>query len=139
MQEITGELFDQPGVLCITTNGFIKKDGSCVMGRGCARQAKELYSGIEYELGRLIRENGNHVQVIQDGIVAFPVKHNWWEEADLELIEQSCEELVDLADTHGWDRVTLPRPGCGNGKLDWDVVKLIVSEYLDDRFYVITF
>jgi hypothetical protein len=33
----------------------------------------------------------------------------------------------------------MPRPGCGNGKLDWRVVRLILRPYLDDRFTVVSF
>ena len=43
MIEIKGSLFNEPcDAFCITTNGFIKKDGTCVMGRGCAKQAADL-------------------------------------------------------------------------------------------------
>ena len=39
MKEIRGDLFTQEAdTICITTNGFVKANGECVMGRGCAKQ-----------------------------------------------------------------------------------------------------
>ena len=147
---IKGNLWTLPAhIVCLTTNGFVKKDGSCVMGRGCAKEAKELWPGLDFYLGRLIIANGNHVQVLRDDpqrhVVSFPVKHNWWEEADLDLIEQSCQELQGVVNSYEEDYnirrafVALPRPVCGNGKLEWKDVKPICEKYLDDRFGVVTF
>ena len=43
MRERIGvDLFEFP-VIAITTNGFVKATGECVMGRGCALTAKRLY------------------------------------------------------------------------------------------------
>ena len=68
--------------ICITTNGFVTRDGRAVMGRGVAKQAKDKFKKIDYILGKLIRKNGNVVQKIvpiatkptRTVLVAFPVK-----------------------------------------------------------------
>ncbi len=73
---------DEADAICITTNGFVKKDGCAVMGRGCASEAKRLFRGIDQSLGKAIFDMGNVTQVIRriprkDGslsIVSFPVK-----------------------------------------------------------------
>ena len=39
MKEVFGDLWEFDGTIAITTNGYLKRDGTCVMGRGCARQA----------------------------------------------------------------------------------------------------
>ena len=36
--------------IVIPTNGYIKRDGSCVMGKGLAFQAKGYVYGIEYKV-----------------------------------------------------------------------------------------
>lgn len=59
--------------------------------------------------------------------------------ADEVIIKRSAEELVSFAGTYGWSQVILPRPGCGAGELSWEQVKPILTQVLDDRFYVITF
>ena len=157
MNEITGDLFKQPHVnaICITTNAFIKKDGTLVMGRGCARVCRDKFPGIDMKLGALIQTGGNHVyhihttttQLIDESagwetqdIYSFPVKKYWWDQADLSLIEQSAKELITITDQKKYTSVVLPRPGCGFGKRDWETeVKPILSKLLDNRFYVITF
>lgn len=130
-------------VLCITTNGTVKQNGACVMGRGIARQVRDNIPGIDLRLGDLLKKYGNRcfqlgwyfVGPYKVLFVSFPVKHNWNEIADITLICKSCEELVQLADKFGYKKVYLPAPGCGNGKLNYEVtVQPWVSALLDDRF-----
>ena len=33
--------------------------------------------------------------------------------------------------------VLLPKPGCANGGLNWEQVKPLLEQYLDDRFTII--
>lgn len=142
MKEVNGDLWDSNAdIIVITTNGATRKDGAAIMGRGVALQAKNRYTGIEHVLGRLIRENGNHVNIITGNIpkiVSFPVKHHWRERADLKLINQSVLELILLVNRlyPNYTAVALPRPGCGNGRLRWEDVKSIIRPVLDDRFTV---
>ena len=142
---------------CITTNGTITGRGLGVMGRGCALEAAERYNtqrafrrsaghrltgSLQRLLGNYLKQHGNHVGVLLPPppvtLVVFPVKHEWHEQADLTLIKRSCLELAKLADDHGWRRVVLPRPGCGNGGLTWDVVGPVIDAYLGERFVVVT-
>ena len=142
MIEVTGNLWTYPAdVRVITTNGTVKANGECVMGRGCALEAKRQQQGIALALGRLIQQRGNHVHLLNNGKVelySFPVKHHWMQKADLALIARSAEELLCEVET-GPLVVVLPRPGCGNGGLKWSDVKPAIAPILDDRFHVITF
>ena len=144
MIEVVGNLWEFPAdVRVITTNGFIRKDGACVMGRGCALEAKNKFPGIEHVLGAKIKAYGNHVFFLGEGLYSFPVKHNWYEKADIDLIRKSAEELA-MCVSDGFEDVkepvvVLPRPGCGNGQLKWYEVKPILEPILDDRFHIITF
>jgi hypothetical protein len=131
--------------LCITSNGVVRRDGACVMGRGIALQAKTHFPGLEYWLGTKILESGNHVHDIMrehtDGrpwhLVSFPVKHKWQDPADLRLIVRSCEELMTMIEEKKWSRVYLPKPGCGNGQLHYGDVRPAIKAVLDDRVTVI--
>lgn len=151
MIEVKGNLWtyvttdgQRPDVIVITTNGTVKKNGECVMGRGCAFEAKGLYPGLAADLGSAIKLSGNHVFVlgVTPMLMSFPVKHQWFEKADIELIQRSAKELVEVFGNRGMEAiktVVMPRPGCGNGRLSWPEVKKILEPILDDRFHVITF
>lgn len=168
MKELKGNMFSiECDALCITTNGFVKSNGECVMGIGCAKNIKQYYPNIGFKLGKLIKTEGNKVHLIyqDDGldIISFPVKpitkvcksHDdyvshmkfgigqtiagWACKADINIIEQSAYQLVELANKHDWGIVLLPRAGCGAGELDWSTVKPILSKILDDRFIAVTY
>jgi hypothetical protein len=144
MIDVYGDLWTYDAeVRGITTNGYVDKKGACVMGRGCAYEAKQRYPGIELLLGQLIGEHGNRCFRIEQRdttILSFPVKHNWYEKADLTLIATSCAQAVEMADHFRWQSIVLARPGAGNGQLDYDTeVRPAIAPLLDDRFHVITF
>lgn len=153
---------------CITTNGFVKKNGSAVMGRGIAKQVADIYPDLPEILGKLLKNKGNIVHILKDlgneYIVSFPVKPSYTfsngsnvvshastrypigafvpgyhAKAQLDIIERSCIQLVQLTDKQSWNRVILPYPGCGAGELNWDDVRLILEQHLDDRFVAVTF
>lgn len=148
MKELNGNILDyvDKNRVVIPTNGFVKKNGECVMGAGLAKQIKELFPDIPQILGKSIEENGNRVSYLRYRLFSFPVKHNWWEKADLTLIEKSAKELsiiIKIVETIiGKDNLGytyLPRVGCGNGKRKWEEVKPILEKYLDDSFIIVNF
>lgn len=141
MKEAFGNLWDFDGWHCVTTNGYISQyKHRAVMGRGCAKEAADRWPQLPFKLGRKIHANGNHVYLFSElDLITFPVKHNWWERADLELIKQSAQELNNLSGVIGAAPVYLPRPGCGNGGLRWEEVKPVIEPILkSDQFTVVT-
>jgi hypothetical protein len=146
MLEVKGNLWTYPlpqdSVRVITTNGFVKRNGQAVMGRGCALEAAQRWPQLPEELGSLLRAFGNHVFFpltcpTDIKLATFPVKHNWWEEADLALIRRSALELVHIP-WRAEQRILLPRPGAGNGRLPWSDVYEVIADILDDRFLSIS-
>ena len=141
MKEVKGDLWSYDGrkgfILLITTNGFIKKDGTGVMGAGVAKQAAERYPDLPRLLGQALRDRGNIVTPLTFNIMAFPVKHEWMNDADLKLIRRSTKQLKKLADSHTNSKFILPRPGCGNGHRDWETEIKPIVEILPDNVFVI--
>ena len=81
---------------------------------------------------------GWHLQELPNPIITFPVKHNWWEKADIDLIVKSCMQLNKCINENGFDKVYLPRPGCGNGQLSWETdVKPVISEVLLKKVIIV--
>ena len=148
--------------LVITTNGFVKKDGSCVMGRGIAKQIANMFPRVPKILGERILRHGNKVHHLTESptLISFPVKATseiydgtnavahmvknlklgdkvpgWACKARIDIIEKSLQEIVELADNNPhWKRILIPKVGCGAGELDFKVIKPLMEQYLDDRF-----
>lgn len=162
------DLFDQVSsadVICISTNCTISDDGTNPMGGGSAGAARRLWPTIDYIYGTLLRSAG-HVPLIvgyvskkdrslfyvvdeflQDevkpggdwcAVVAYPTMHSIMESASIDLVVRSAVLLSEMADTIGWARVIVGRPGAGIGGLDWETeVKPALKPILDDRFVLI--
>jgi hypothetical protein len=155
MIEVSGDLWKLvpeveeawPCLKLVTINGECRRsDGAAVMGRGCARQAKDVVPGVDHKLGGLLAEHGNRVMrlaSLPDGshLGSFPVKHGWREEADLTLIERSAYQLVELMNRFGYQTVFLPRPGAGIGKRSYQAeIKPLIEEILvGGRFVIVTY
>ena len=159
------KLWQDGGVLVITTNGFVRANGACVMGRGIALQAAKLFPWLPEKLGSYIRKYGNRCFQLSSHIASMPVKpvsshfggHNvvthmasrycqgdfvpgWACKADQAIIVESCNQLIAMADKFEWKRILLPRPGCGAGELSWHgEIKSLIGAILDDRFYACNF
>lgn len=142
MIEVRGNLWTFPAdIRVITTNGTIKKNGECVMGRGCAREAAKKYPVLPYMLGQAISSEGNVAMFFpmgDDNLVTLPVKHNWFERADIDLIERGARKIAGMNGLQN-KVIVVPRPGCGNGSLRWEDVRPVIAPIFDDRFHVITF
>ena len=150
LQEVIGgDLWEhQPAdARVITTNGVVRH-GLAVMGVGTAAQAKFRWEGIDWRLGKYIQKWGNRPFVLVRAEVRFgppfdlislPVKHNYWQQADIALIHDSLVELRAMANKHGYQHVVLPRPGCGAGGLDWTDVAPVVAKVIggDPRFTIV--
>lgn len=138
------ELVGVVDVICVTTNAIVTKEHRCVMGRGCALQAKDKFPGIDVILGIQIQAKGNIPHLIwnEQGthIYSFPVKHHWKYPASLDLIEHSCKALVKIANENpSYRRIVLPKPGCSNGKLEWPDVRRVLRPIIgsDSRFIIV--
>jgi hypothetical protein len=132
------ELINNNEFVCITTNGYVKKNGECVMGRGVAKIAAELYPEMPKRIGIGIKEFGNQVYWFRNlNIFTFPVKHNWWEKADINLIVKSTKELSKYVDKLHIEKCYLPKPGCENGRLKWEDVEREIEPFLHSNVIII--
>lgn len=128
-----GDVFDswdEKSPLFITTNSFIKKDFSLVMGKGIAKTVRDRYVGIDLDLGLQI-EHLHKYGLVQSSdnfpnIWAFQVKYHFKSDADLDLIRYSTELLCNFAKEYKKE-ISLNYPGIGNGRRTEEEVSSIIS------------
>lgn len=140
MKEVKGDMWSYLGrkkfVILVTTNGYIKKNGEGVMGAGCAAQAAEQFPDLPRLLGKSLKARGNVLSKLMPDIWSFPVKHDWFDKADLKLIRKSVKALQAYAEKMVDVKFILPRPGCGNGQRKWSEVKKLVKDLPDNVFVI---
>jgi len=141
MHEAVGDIWKHAGkgIIVITTNGSLTRDGRAVLGRGVAKQAADNFPGLAEKLGSLIMAQGNHVFDLGSSIVSFPVEETAWSLPDPHIISRSAQELVVLTDAAGWRQVVVPRPDCGGGGLAWHDVRPLLEPWFDGRFLIISY
>lgn len=140
MQYVYGNLWDfhPQGVVAVTTNGIIKKNGELVMGKGIALQAAQRFPDIPARLGKAVKAYGNFTFYMEDHrIMSFPTKDHWKDHSDLIIIKASAVNAMILAKHFNLSHVFLTPPGCGNGGLHWAQVEPIISPILDNRFHIV--
>lgn len=130
----------------IMSNGTVKQNGANVMGRGCAKEAKDRFPELPLVLGELLKKWYKAQDTTTPPILwleaynlgVFPTKFQWYAKADLALIAESAKALRDMADEYHWsEKIVLPWPGCGSGGLKRQDVEPILKKYFDDRFIII--
>ncbi len=152
MKEIVGNLWDyhKQSFICIMVNCTPNTKGIAIMGAGIAKQAANRYPALPNILGSTQIEYGakdgqfftarsRRPQVfLKYRLITFPTKITWDQDSSLDLIEASCHHLVDIVNKVPQIKgsVYLPKPGVGNGNLEWNQVKAVISEILDDRFII---
>jgi len=121
-----------PDIYLFTGNPIVKANGAIVMGRGAARQVRDLFPGIDKVFGSQITIHP-HVSIIwlkgaeHQYIGWFKVKEHWKLPADLSAIAASANALAITATAYANRVFHMNYPGVGNGKL----TEADVSPYLE--------
>jgi O-acetyl-ADP-ribose deacetylase (regulator of RNase III) len=63
-------------------------------------------------------------------ILNFPTKRHWREKSFLEDIKSGLDALADVIHARGIKSLAIPALGCGNGGLEWKVVRKLIDEKL---------
>jgi O-acetyl-ADP-ribose deacetylase (regulator of RNase III)/uncharacterized protein YwgA len=108
-----------------------------IMGKGVALAFRKTFPDAMEEYLRAVRENKirvGEVQVVKTRyitpryIINFPTKTHWRYPSKIEYIETGLSDLVLKIKDYQIRSISLPPLGCGNGKLDWKIVKpLMIS------------
>ncbi|WP_437921524.1 type II toxin-antitoxin system antitoxin DNA ADP-ribosyl glycohydrolase DarG [Sphingobacterium sp. LRF_L2] len=113
-----------------------------VMGKGIALQFKNKYPH-NYKVYKEACKKGElkvgEVLVVKDGdilcekyIINFPTKEHWRSPSELSYIQEGLKALEKSIKEYNITSIALPPLGCGNGGLDWNVVKPMIIDALGD-------
>lgn len=128
---IKGDIFSSPAQVLVNT---VNLDG--VMGKGIAFQFKKLYPDMFKKYQMLCEKNMLDIGKLwlykseEKWILNFPTKRHWRNSSKLEYIEEGLKKFVATYKEKNITSIAFPKLGCGNGGLDWEVVKPIMDEYL---------
>jgi O-acetyl-ADP-ribose deacetylase (regulator of RNase III) len=113
-----------------------------VMGKGIALQFKEAFPSnnkayIEacknktLEIGKLLVEWDENLQLGRKLIINFPTKSHWRYPSKYEYIEKGLIALRELLQNEKIKSIAIPPLGSGNGGLDWNKVKPMIVQSLN--------
>ena len=131
-----GNLLDAPAEALVNT---VNEVG--VMGKGVALMFREAFpeSAKAYQaaakvgdirVGRVFVTECNTL-IGPKWIVHFPTKKHWRHPSKLDWIRAGLRDLVRVIHEREIRSVALPPLGCGNGGLDWEVVRREIEAALD--------
>jgi len=64
-------------------------------------------------------------------IINFPTKKHWRHKSKIEYIESGLDDLILVIKKNQIKSIAIPPLGCGNGGLDWKIVKKLITDKLD--------
>lgn len=113
-----------------------------VMGKGIALMFREKYpenfkayeaacKAGEVQVGRMFITAGVELGGPR-WIINFPTKKHWRQPTKLEWVRDGLVALKNVIREKGIKSIALPPLGCGNGGLDWAVVRPMVEAMLGD-------
>ena len=140
-----GNIVDDGADVLVNTVNCVK-----VMGKGVALEFKLRYPEIIQDYnnacdigslvvgGCLLFQLPNQTSIKKRYWAALATKDHWRYPSKYVWIRSGLLELAKLASSVGAISIAIPRPGCGNGGLDWDLVRPMVLDTLssfDLRIY----
>ena len=131
IEYIEGDIFDSPAQVIVNTVNTVG-----VMGKGLALSFKKRYPDMfesykkvcekhQLTIGKLmLHQEADH------WILLFPTKENWRNPSKLEYIEKGLMKFVNTYAEKHITSIAFPKLGCGNGELDWNLVRPLMERYL---------
>lgn len=109
-----------------------------VMGKGIALETKVLYPEILSIYRKLLKRSNLYIGQLacvdvhyNRKVLLFPTKKHWKQSSYIEYVEQGLLDLSKRYKEFGITDISMPPLGCGNGGLDWSLVKELIYKYLD--------
>lgn len=133
IEHVSGNLLEAEAEALVNTVNTVG-----VMGKGIALQFRQAYPE-NYEAYRKACQRGDvepgRMFVYRTGkltnprfIINFPTKRHWKGKAKLADVEAGLVDLIRVVRDEGIQSIAVPPLGCGNGGLDWEVVRPLIED-----------
>lgn len=133
IRTVKGNMLQAPAEALVNTVNTVG-----VMGKGIALQFKESFpdnfafyaravKAGDVQPGRMLVFESN----LTDGrkiIVNFPTKTDWRRPSEYRYIESGLDDLARVIREYGLRSIAIPPLGCGNGGLDWQIVRSLIEK-----------
>ena len=137
MRFVTGNLLNAETDAVVNTVNTVG-----VMGKGIALMFKERFpknyeayvaacERDEVQIGKMFVTSNDEFKGPR-WIINFPTKKHWRQPTKLEWIEVGLAALKKVIIEKGIRSIAIPPLGCGNGGLDWKVVRSLIETSLSD-------
>jgi O-acetyl-ADP-ribose deacetylase (regulator of RNase III) len=134
----TGDLLQSSAEALVNTVNTVG-----VMGKGVALQFKEAFpnnnkqyidacKSKELTIGKLLAVWDENLILGRKLIINFPTKAHWRYPSHLSYIEKGLKALRELITERNIKSIAIPPLGSGNGGLDWNEVKPMIVNALQD-------
>lgn len=112
-----------------------------VMGKGIALQFKKAFPSNfkayaeackqgDIEVGKLFVTRDSNLNTGEKIIINFPTKKQWRKPSEYAFIEDGLDDLVRVVAEYDIRSIAIPPLGAGNGGLEWEKVKRIITAKL---------
>lgn len=128
---LKGDLLSSPAQVLVNTVNIVG-----VMGKGIALQFKNKYPEMFKSYQHVCEKHMLDVGKLylwkspEKWVLMFPTKKHWRNPSKIEYIESGLRKFADNYEHLGIESIAFPKLGCGNGNLEWNVVKPIMEKYL---------
>lgn len=131
IEYVNGDMFQSDADCLVNT---VNCEG--YMGKGIAYQFKVKFPENNQSYVKACKTGmlkvGQIHYYVEDGktIINFPTKNKWREPSKMSYIEDGMDAFVQVLPTLNVKTVAIPPLGCGNGGLEWRVVKSVIVDKL---------
>ncbi|MCF8361725.1 MAG: macro domain-containing protein [Prolixibacteraceae bacterium] len=134
----TGNIFESNAEALVNTVNTVG-----VMGKGVALQFKKAYynnykayveacKNNEIRIGKLFVFKDSNLSSGEKYIINFPTKKDWRKPSEYCFIEAGLDDLADIIKKYNIKSLAIPPLGAGNGGLEWEKVKRIIKQKLEN-------
>lgn len=135
---VTGDIFASDAQALVNT---VNTDG--IMGKGIALQFKKAYPNNyklykdackenKIDIGQLFIAEDYNASSGSKLIINFPTKKSWRKPSEYKFIESGLDDLVIMIKKYKIKSIAIPPLGAGNGGLEWERVKKIIENKLEN-------